>query len=254
MRIKNPLVLREGTPATPPSGHVALYSADGSALLMKDDAGVVSTLGGGSKVSALSAVTTPAGTDEFLVNQGGTSKKMTLSQVNVYTEPIVAVANNLTGFASDTYLLGVTLVPARLQAGSVYHARFDLSKTAAGTAVAAINLRLGTAGTTADTSRILFTFPSAGTAATDDAWVEIQANFVSVGSGTSAVIRATCTLLRRNTTTGFLSTSATTVTHIRVNSSGFDSTAVTKMGISINGGASASWTLNTGQAELLNLT
>ena len=32
-----------------------------------------------SKISALTAVTTPAGTDEFAVNQGGTSKKVTLA-------------------------------------------------------------------------------------------------------------------------------------------------------------------------------
>jgi hypothetical protein len=34
-----------------------------------------------SKISALTAVTTPATTDEFAVNQGGSSKKMTLAQV-----------------------------------------------------------------------------------------------------------------------------------------------------------------------------
>jgi len=33
------------------------------------------------KISALPAVVTPAGTDEFAVNQGGTTKKMTLSQI-----------------------------------------------------------------------------------------------------------------------------------------------------------------------------
>lgn len=34
-----------------------------------------------TKISALTAVTTPAGTDEFAVNQSGTSKKVTLTQV-----------------------------------------------------------------------------------------------------------------------------------------------------------------------------
>jgi len=34
-----------------------------------------------TKISALTAVTLPAATDEFAVNQGGTSKKMTLAQV-----------------------------------------------------------------------------------------------------------------------------------------------------------------------------
>ena len=37
-----------------------------------------------TKISALTAVATPAGTDEFAVNQGGASKKMTLSQVETY--------------------------------------------------------------------------------------------------------------------------------------------------------------------------
>jgi hypothetical protein len=37
-----------------------------------------------TKISALSAVATPAGTDELAVNQGGTSKKLTLEQVATY--------------------------------------------------------------------------------------------------------------------------------------------------------------------------
>lgn len=35
-----------------------------------------------TKISALTAVTTPASTDEFAVNQGGTSKKMTRAQIH----------------------------------------------------------------------------------------------------------------------------------------------------------------------------
>lgn len=39
-----------------------------------------------SKISALGAVGTPATTDEFAVNQGGTSKKMTLAQIADFVE------------------------------------------------------------------------------------------------------------------------------------------------------------------------
>lgn len=39
-----------------------------------------------SKTSALTAVVTPAGTDEFPVNQGGTSKKETLAQIKTFVE------------------------------------------------------------------------------------------------------------------------------------------------------------------------
>lgn len=37
-----------------------------------------------TKISALSAVATPAGTDEFAVNQSATSKKMTLAQIDTF--------------------------------------------------------------------------------------------------------------------------------------------------------------------------
>jgi len=45
-----------------------------------------------SKISDLTAVTTPAGTDLFEVAQGGSSKKATLDQVNTYRlKPSLAV-------------------------------------------------------------------------------------------------------------------------------------------------------------------
>jgi len=42
-----------------------------------------------TKVSALTAVVTPAGTDEFPVNQAATSKKMTLTQIEAFIAPLV---------------------------------------------------------------------------------------------------------------------------------------------------------------------
>lgn len=61
-RLKKALLLPEqAAPPTPPSGSVALYSTDGTALLMKDDAGTVRTIGpgagGGGSGSELSATT-----------------------------------------------------------------------------------------------------------------------------------------------------------------------------------------------------
>lgn len=43
-----------------------------------------------TKISALSAVTTPASTDEFPVNQAGSSKKMTLAQVKSVSQQLGA--------------------------------------------------------------------------------------------------------------------------------------------------------------------
>jgi len=41
-----------------------------------------------TKISGLTAVTTPAGTDLFAVDQGGTSKSESLSQISAYAMPI----------------------------------------------------------------------------------------------------------------------------------------------------------------------
>lgn len=52
-----------------------------------------------TKVSALPAVVTPASTDEFSVNQGGTSKKLTLAQVETFvtTSPVFAAGSASAG-------------------------------------------------------------------------------------------------------------------------------------------------------------
>lgn len=50
-----------------------------------------------SKTSALTAVVTPAGTDEFPVNQGGTSKKETLAQVKTFSEAGTAGGRTIYG-------------------------------------------------------------------------------------------------------------------------------------------------------------
>lgn len=211
-----------------------------------------------TKISALTAVGTPAATDEFAVNQSGTSKKMTLAQVNAYCEPMCnASVADQTGFASDTYLIGssIAIPETRIQAKSTYNVRFDMVKTNAGTQTATMNVRWGTAASTADTSRLLFTFPSAQTAAIDTARVEINVNFRTVGSSTNAVIYGELVLWRTNTTTGFLSTSALQFTSIKVLASGFDSTvAASTIGVSINGGTSAAYTIRGVQATLLNIT
>lgn len=211
-----------------------------------------------TKISALTAVGTPAGAQEVPVNDAGTTKKLTLTQINAYTEPVSAssVAAQSAVFASDTIVSGsvVTIAPARLQAGSFYRCRFSVTKSAAGVAVATATLRMGTLGTTGDAAICTFTFPSAQTAAVDNMFVECLANFRSVGAGTAAVVAGELILLRSNTTTGFLSTAATTLTIIRVTSSGFNSTTPTKISLSMNGGASAAWTTTVAQADTLNIT
>ena len=164
----------------------------------------------------------------------------------------VTLFNNSTaaqgaGFASDTYLTGSYIVfPQPPKIGTKYKCRFSVSKTAAGTATPIIQVRFGTAGTTADTSRNSFTF-SAGTAATDVGVFEIYAIFRAVGA--SAVVQAWCSLVSQPTT-GFSSL----LKGVQTTSGSFDSTvAGMGAGVSVNGGTSASWTVQLVTAEIENL-
>ena len=81
------------------------------------------------KISALDAVTTPTMASEFAVNEGGTSKKMTLAQVlgsdthtftvtttdGVQTEMLVAAAR-ISVATDSTYMFRVDLVARRTDA------------------------------------------------------------------------------------------------------------------------------------------
>jgi len=172
----------------------------------------------------------------------------------IYASPISPVVFNNSvaaqgaGFSTDTYLTGSFLKfigPPKV--GTKYKCRFSVSKTAAGTATPIITVRVGTAGTTADTGRGTHTF-SAGTAATDVAWFEVSCVFRTVGSGTSAVLQSHCALTSQPTT-GFSSLLKGT----QATSGGFDSTvADLGIGVSVNGGTSASWTVQMVVAEIEN--
>lgn len=210
-------------------------------------------------LESLTTRTTIQGTDILYLVDPVTNLpyQVSAAALNTYMDPASnssAVAQTLG--TADTYLTGssCTFAAGRLKAGSYYRAQFDMTKTAAGTATAAMTLRLGTAGTTADTARCTFTFPSAQTAAADNARFSIYANMRSVGSGTAAVVQGVLVIERTNTTTGFVSTGGLQfMAPIRVTSAGFDSTTVTTIGVSVNAGASSAWTTQLVQADIKNL-
>lgn len=150
---------------------------------------------------------------------------------------------NATGFASDTYLIGSNIqIPAGLwQAKTRYRCRFDMVKTAAGTAAFTVNVRLGTLGTTGDTSRCALAF-AVGTAAADTGLFTVDCTFRSIGSGTSAVVQGRITCSHALAATGLITTGASGFGLINTTGGGFDSTTPTNIGISVNGGASFSGT------------
>lgn len=220
-----------------------------------------------SKITDLTSITSDnlATGDEFVVVDvsdtsmaaSGTNKSVTLAELRAYFKPEynASTAAQGAGFSSDTYLTGSSIaIPAgRLQAKSMYRCVFNVTKTAAGTATPIINIRFGTNGTTADTSRGTLTF-TAGTAASDEGVFDVWATFRSVGSGTSAVLQTLARCTHRLSVTGITGTNAVSEAEIAT-SGGFDSTVSNSIiGLSVNGGTSAAWTVSLVQSELFNLT
>ncbi|HSW39044.1 MAG TPA: hypothetical protein VLL97_06085 [Acidobacteriota bacterium] len=155
------------------------------------------------------------------------------------------------GFATDTYLAGsgLLLPTGLIRAGSSMYWGFDAVKTAAGTAAPTVSIRFGTAGAIGDTARITFTF-SAQTAVVDRAIFEVWANFRSVGSGSAAVLAGIARLHHQLAVTGFNTVQPAGLQTLDVTSGGFDSTpAASYAGLSVNGGASAAWTVTVVQAQ-----
>ena len=136
-----------------------------------------------------------------------------------------------------------------VKTGTIYRCKFNVVKTNAATAAPTINVRVGTAGSSIDTSRATFNF-AAQTGVIDEGTVEIECVFRSAGA--SAQIQSMGTLFHRLATTG-LSTSAVSTA---INLGGaFDVTGANlKISVSLNAGASSNWTLSLVSAELLNLT
>lgn len=158
---------------------------------------------------------------------------------------------SVTGYAADTYLVGssIAIPSGALKIGTRYHLIFNVSKTAAGLATPILNIRFGTGGVVGDASKCALTF-TAQTAATDTGTFEVWATFRTVGSGTSAVLQCGARRDHGASITGF----GTLVGETKVATSvGFDSTVANSIiGVSVNGGASASWTITLAQAELEN--
>ncbi len=206
-----------------------------------------------TKISALTVASAVNDSDQFPKNESGTSKSLTASLLRAYATGSLTAASTAqvtTAYSTDTYLVGSKITAPAAGAwkvGTIYRLRFDMTKTAAGTATPVLTIRMGTAGTTGDAAILTWTM-SAGTAAADSGRFEVEAHFYSVGGATSAVMVGLFTLLHLNaglTTSGFGISAIT--------SSGFNSTTQTIIGASFNGGASFSGTTNVVQAEVLNL-
>lgn len=155
---------------------------------------------------------------------------------------IIDTAGNtadVTANAADTYLTGSGInVTGLLAAGALFRWRFTMTKTAAGVATPIFNLRYGTAGSTADTSRGTHTL-LAQTAATDTGWCDVEAIIRAVGA--SGQIQSMLSFRHVNTTTGLANAAQEQIK--QAISGTFDTTpSGSIIGVSCNPGASGVWT------------
>jgi hypothetical protein len=183
-----------------------------------------------------------------IYNAQGIAKSAPVSGGLMITNASVAAQ---AGFAADTYLAGSSLLlpTGLIKAGTSFYWVFDAVKTAAGTAAPTVILRFGTAGAIGDAARVTFTF-SAQTGVVDRAIFEVWANFRSVGAGTAAVLAGIAKLRHQLAVTGFNTVQPAGMQTLAVTSGGFDSTpAASYAGLSVNGGASAAWTVTVVQAQ-----
>ena len=156
----------------------------------------------------------------------------------------VVVSTGSIGFNADAYLTGSFIVfPSTPIVGATYKLKFDVTKTAVGTATPILTIRTGTTGTMSDTARLVFTF-GAGTAVADNGVFEVILAFRT--AGTAATIVGNATLLNNLTTTG-LSNSIKARTSASVT---FDATSASfGIGASYNGGTAATHSVQFVYAE-----
>jgi hypothetical protein len=158
-----------------------------------------------------------------------------------------------TANAADTYLAASKIAiaaTAPIVVGTVFRWTFGMTKTAAGTAAAAWNVRFGTNGTTADTSRSGALNLGAQTAAVDAGYCRIQA-IVRGPIGVSCIVHFLFDFERNLATTGLHNANHSVQ---QVASSGFDiTTSGLIVGVSVNPGASGVWTFQSITAEVLNI-
>ena len=154
------------------------------------------------------------------------------------------------GFAADSYLVGSAIaIPAgRLKAGTRYALVFDVSKTAAGVAAPVITLRFGANGSVSDAALGAMSFP-VQTAAADDGRFSLEVTFRSAGA--AAVVQAVAALSHTQSATGLANVPGPVR---RMTSAAFDATPANGViGVSVNGGSAAAWTVSLVQARLENL-
>jgi hypothetical protein len=175
-------------------------------------------------------------------------------RVNGFSMNAALVTQN--GFAADTYVTNSDiLIPSvGLQTKTNFRWRISASKTAAGVAAPVYNIRIGSLRTTADASARAALAGPAQTAIADIGTLNVLATVRNIGA--AGIIQATAwwdhtgTAASSTGGTGFANDSSG---HVQGASAAFDNTAAAMaglfVGLTVNGGASAAWTVTQCVAE-----
>jgi hypothetical protein len=160
----------------------------------------------------------------------------------------VSVADQASGFATDTYITGSNLlIGGRMKVGTIMRWNIHATKTAFGTATPIWNVRFGTAGAIGDTARNVMTGP-AQTAVADNGLFTVEAYFSVIG--TSAIVRAKVAVAHSAAAAAGFGECVANAT-----SAAFDATTPgLQVGLSVNGGSAAVWTLQGVTAIAANLS
>lgn len=147
------------------------------------------------------------------------------------------------GFATDTYLTdsGLLIPSSSMQDGMSWEWKFAVVKTAAGVTAPQYRIRIGAAQAIADTERLLLTGP-AQTAVVDTGFITVLLTCRSVG--VAGVLQGLVHLQHNLAATGLANTPAG-FSLVQGTSAGFNNSALGGLfvGLSINGGGSAAWTI-----------
>lgn len=236
-------------PASSVDSEIALFSSTtGKVIKRASTTGILKASSGVIAAAASGTDYAPATSGTSILKGNGSGGFSSATAGTDY--PAVRVRNYSTadqgaGFASDTYVTGSSLLipTGGMVAGMRFVWTITASKTAASTGTPAYTIRIGSNQSTADTSRLALTANNAQTAATDKGVLTVTAIVRNVGA--SGVIAGGAGWAARGGAAGFGGGASAA-------SSTFDNSSLggQYIGLSINGGTSSAWTINSVYAEL----
>lgn len=195
------------------------------------------------------APTTPAASKAILFVDSTTKKPACMDDTGRVVGVLSrndATTSQGAGFAADTYVTnsGLLIPSCGMKAGMLLKWTITASKTAASTAAPVYTVRIGANQSTADTSRLALT-TAAQTAVADNGILFVRVSVRNVAA--SGVIAGAVAWAKTQAGTAGFGGSIDGV------AAGFDNSALAGqyVGLSINGGTSAAWTITSVAAELI---